>query len=61
MQNGGVLMTERYGNTRVGKIREAVNDLRTAVHDEGTQRVLKAWDRLEPWIDALASIKGDDA
>ncbi|WP_306150663.1 hypothetical protein [Roseovarius sp. MMSF_3281] len=43
---------DRYGNTRISKIRKAVNDLRRAIQREGTQDIQVAWDRLEPWIDA---------
>ena len=45
-------MTDRYGNTRIVKIRAAQNALREAIRAEGTPRIQDAWDRLEPWIDA---------
>lgn len=42
-------MTDRYGKTRVSKIKEAVDELRAACRSEGTERVQAAWDRFEPW------------
>ena len=45
-------MTDRYGKTRMGTIRAAVNALRASIRAEGTPAIQDAWDRMEPWIDA---------
>lgn len=50
---------DRYGKTRMGKIRAAVENLRKAIRAEGTPAVQDAWDRLEPWIDAPIWKDGD--
>lgn len=42
---------ERYGQTRVGKIRAAFNDLRSAIRSGDTEAAEKALDRYEPWAD----------
>ncbi|WP_375553379.1 hypothetical protein [Roseovarius mucosus] len=44
-------MTDRYGKTRIHKIRAAQNALREAIRAEGTPAIQDAWDRLEPWLD----------
>jgi hypothetical protein len=42
---------ERYGNTRVSKIRTAYNDLRSAVRSGDLVAAQGAFDRYEPWAD----------
>lgn len=46
-------MTERYGNTKITKLRKAVEDLRQAIRKKGTPAIQDAWDRAEPWIDRV--------
>lgn len=53
-------MTERYGKTRLSKIRKAVNELRAAIRAQGTPDIQDAWDRLEPWLDAPIWRNTDD-
>lgn len=48
-------VTDRYGKTRIHKIRAAQNDLREAIRAEGTPSIQDAWDRLEPWLDMPAA------
>lgn len=44
-------MTDRYGNTRVAKIRAAYNDMRAAIRAGDIEAVERALDRYEPWAD----------
>ncbi len=44
-------MTERYGQTKVSKIRAAFNDLRDAVRAGRFEEAEAALDRYEPWAD----------
>lgn len=46
-------MTERHGTVRIIKILRAVNDLRSAIRSHDPVASEAAWDRLEPWLDAL--------
>lgn len=43
--------TERYGRTKVSKIRAAYNDLRAAVRSGDMTVAQEALDRYEPWAD----------
>lgn len=45
------MTTERYGKTRVFKIRAAYNDLRDAVQTGDIERAQDAMDRYEQWAD----------
>jgi hypothetical protein len=42
---------ERYGNTRVSKVRGAYNDPRSAVRSGDLVAAQGAFDRYEPWAD----------
>ena len=42
---------ERYGVTKVAKIRAAYNDLRTAIASGDLDAAQKAFDRYEQWSD----------
>lgn len=53
-------MTDRFGNVRVTKILRDLDRLRQAVHSEGTPAIQDAWDRMEPWWDAVVDWKGKD-
>lgn len=44
-------MTDRYGNAKITTLRRDLNELRTAVRSEGTDRVQNAWDNCERWLD----------
>lgn len=44
-------MTDRYGNTRVAKIKAAYNDLRAAIRSGDIEAAERALDRYEPWAD----------
>ena len=44
-------MTDRYGQTRVSKIRGAYNALRMAIRAGDMDAAEKALDRYEPWAD----------
>ena len=44
-------MSDRYGKTRVAKIKAAYNDLREAVRAHDTEAAEAALDRYEPWAD----------
>lgn len=44
---------ERYGATRVSKIRAAYNDLRQAIASGDIEAAQKAFDRYEPWADYI--------
>lgn len=46
-------MTERYGKTRVSKIRAAFNDLRKAIRAGDNEAAEIALDRYEPWADYI--------
>lgn len=46
-------IVERYGNTKIVKLRRAVDDLRQAIRNEGTPAIQDAWDRAEPWVDRI--------
>lgn len=46
-------MTERYGQTRVSKIRAAYNDLRRAIRAGDIEAAEQALDRYEPWADYI--------
>ena len=46
-------MAERYGKTRIVKLRQATNELRAAIAAEGTPRIQAAWDRAEQWVDRI--------
>ncbi len=48
-------MTERYGQTKVSKIRAAYNDLRDAVRAGRFEEAEAALDRYEPWADYVFS------
>lgn len=48
-------MTERYGRTKVSKIRAAYNDLRDAVRAGRFEEAEAALDRYEPWADYVFS------
>lgn len=59
-------MTDRYGNTRVAKIRAAYNDLRAAIRSGDIEAAERALDRYTPWADCLyggeqiaAAVKAD--
>ena len=43
-------MTERYGRTRVSRIRKRIDDARKAIRDEGTPAIQDAWDELEQFL-----------
>lgn len=59
MKRKGDLLTDvpeiagRYGNTKIIKLRHAVNELRKAIRAEGTPSIQDAWDRAEPWLDRM--------
>lgn len=44
-------MPDRYGQTRVTKIKAAFDRHREAVRREGTPAIQETWDRIEPWLD----------
>lgn len=44
---------EKYGATRVSKIRDAFNELRAAVRSGDIEAAEKALDRYEPWADFI--------
>lgn len=46
-------MTDRYGQTRVSKIRTAYNDLRRAIRAGDIEAAEAALDRYEPWADFI--------
>lgn len=48
-------MTARYGNTRVSKIKAAINELQAAIRVGDFERAEAALDRLMPWINFLFS------
>ena len=50
---------QRHGNVRISKVIAAESELREAIRNEGTPRIQDAWDRCEPWLDAIFTSKGD--
>lgn len=46
-------MSERYGKTRVSKIRDAYNKLRAAIRAGDIEAAEVALDRYEPWADYI--------
>lgn len=40
----------RYGRTRVSRIRKRIDNVRTAIRDEGTPAIQDAWDELEQFL-----------
>jgi len=44
-------VTERYGNLRVVKMFNQINDLRKLIRSEGTPSIQEAWDKVEEHID----------
>lgn len=45
--------TDRYGNTKVAKIRAAYNELRRAIRAGDIEAAERALDRYEPWADFI--------
>lgn len=45
--------TERYGRTKVSKIRKAYNDLRVAIASGDLDKIQEAFDRYEQWSDYI--------
>ena len=46
-------MSERYGRTKVSKIRQAYNDLRSAIASGDMEKAQEAFDRYEQWSDYI--------
>ena len=46
-------MTDRYGKTRIIKLRRAVDALRHAIAKGDPEETQRAWDRCEPWVDRI--------
>ena len=43
-------MTERYGKTRVSRIRKRLDVVRAAIREEGTPAIQDTWDDLEQFL-----------
>ena len=43
---------EKYGRVNFTTIYKLKNELREAIHEEGTERIQELWDRMERWIDS---------
>lgn len=43
-------MTERYGRTRVSRIRKRCDDMRKALRDGNIEAIQVAWDELEQFL-----------
>lgn len=54
-------MSERYGKTRVAKIKAAYDDLREAVRAHDTEAAEAALDRYEQWADYVFQISKSEA
>ena len=50
--------TPRHGNVRVFKILRDLGRLRDVVRAEGSPAIQDAFDRMEPWWDAVVDWKG---
>jgi hypothetical protein len=43
---------EKYGRVNFTTIYKLKNELREAIHEEGTERIQELWDRMERWIES---------